>query len=75
MKDLKAEIGVDSTEVKHHIGFLLVEEGHKLRMMGEEDMALEMETVGRNMIEDARISNGLPVGNDDEFEDTLYDVE
>ena len=74
MKDLKAEIGVDSTEVKHHIGFLLVEEGHKLRMMGEEDMALEMETVGRNMIEEARGANEELVGGS-EFEDTLYDVE
>lgn len=74
MEDLKAKMEVDSTEVKKHIGHLLVEEGHKLRMLGEEDMALEMETVGRNMIEEARTSNGLPVGND-KFEHTLYDVE
>lgn len=74
MGDLKAKLEVDSTEVKLHVGHLLVEEGHKLRMMDEERMALEMETIGRNMIEEVRGSNEVWVGGR-EFEDTLYSVE
>lgn len=69
--DVEAEAEIASGEVKKHIGRLLVEEGHKLRMLGEEEMALEMETIGRNMIEGVREIEG----GDRTFEDSLLDVE
>lgn len=65
------EINNDSGEKKKHIGMVLVEEGHILRNQGRENIALELETVGRLMIEEVREEETEDEVN---FGDTLYDV-
>lgn len=75
---VKVEIEVEGVDTAKVIGRSLVDKARKIDRLpnGDAKMALDLETMGRKLIEDARVNDGeTRKEKGEKFEETLFATE